>query len=119
ILAERKWDVILVDGPQGYKPQHPGRALPIWWAAQLRSPHTHVFVDDYNRPLEQSFADLLLGGNSGKIVLPNEKRKGSMLWSMGVSPAFQNRQHAPVEESTSPFTVTDLASRRVEPAKPR
>jgi hypothetical protein len=95
-LAERKWDVILVDGPAGYHMTDPGRAIPIRWASRLMTRRTHVFVDDYNRPVERHFADLLIRfDNPPCAVLANECEAGkSMLWRIGRSLA--TRQEGPV-----------------------
>lgn len=60
-MLERKWDIILIDGPGGFSPKAPGRAYPIMWASRLRSSSTYVFVDDYNRELERIYADKFLG----------------------------------------------------------
>lgn len=81
------WDVILVDGPAGYHMDDPGRALPIRWASRVMGPGTHVFVDDYNRPLERHFADLLLRfDNPPCAVIPSEREAGkTMLWRIGTS----------------------------------
>ncbi|EKS28241.1 uncharacterized plant-specific domain [Afipia felis] len=85
-LAAKKWDVILVDGPGGYSPSDPGRARTIYWASLLASPDTHVFIDDYDRPLERHFTDMLFRDRgTQRVVLTNSDylpyRK--MLWSVG------------------------------------
>jgi hypothetical protein len=60
-LDDVAWNVILVDGPMGYKPGTPGRQQSIWTAGRLRSPNTAVFVHDYQRPWERKAADAYLG----------------------------------------------------------
>jgi hypothetical protein len=86
-LADQPWDVILIDGPRGYHPKDPGRAVYIAWASHLAGPATHIFVDDYERPLEAKFADGLLRGRTGaaSYVIPasdsaNHRR---LFWSAG------------------------------------
>jgi hypothetical protein len=48
---------------------------------------THVFVDDYNRPVEKHFTDLLVRfDNPPCVVLENEREAGKrMLWRLGRS----------------------------------
>jgi hypothetical protein len=88
-IGEREWDVILIDGPAGHHMTDPGRALPIRWASRLMTRRTHVFVDDYNRPVERHFADLLIrSDNPPCAVLVHEREAGkTMLWRIGRSMA--------------------------------
>lgn len=94
LLLERKWDVIIVDGPMGYAPELPGRAIPICWTKKLASPATHIFIDDYDRDLESSYADFLFADTkiTGRALISRPASRngsaGSMLWIMGTSPAF-------------------------------
>ena len=46
--AQEAWDIVLIDGPMGYQPQHPGRALPIFWASKTPQAKADIFVDDYD-----------------------------------------------------------------------
>lgn len=86
-LSRQSWDVILVDGPPGYRPSHPGRVLPIAWAAHLADQGTHVFIDDYDRPLENKCADMLLRdrwGASSYIVKAGDRTSyRELFWSAG------------------------------------
>jgi hypothetical protein len=83
-LEEEMWDVILIDGPRGYKPHHPGRAIPICWSAMIRSKQTDIFIDDANRDLERIFSDILLKpGASNTIVVPRPSKASHLLWIMG------------------------------------
>ena len=52
VLMER-WDVIVVDGPEGYRPHHPGRQQSVFLASQLARVGTTLFVHDYERPQER------------------------------------------------------------------
>lgn len=86
-LKDTHWDVILVDAPPGYKPQDPGRAVAIYWASCLATPDTHVFVDDYERPLESRMADMLVreGRTNMCTEIPSshKRSKRRMFWSIG------------------------------------
>lgn len=55
-VLEQPWDVIAVDGPEGWDGHLPGRQQSIFLAARLARPNTTVFLHDYERPLEQQFA---------------------------------------------------------------
>lgn len=86
-LEDAEWDVIVVDGPSGYSSTDPGRALAISWAARLARRWTHVFVDDYERPLEARFTDLLLRRRRGtaSCVIPasDHAQYRQLFWSAG------------------------------------
>jgi len=85
-LLAVKWDVIIVDAPPGYTPSDPGRAVAIYWAAKLAHPLTDVFVDDYERALEQHFADEYLRKRrqTSTLIVPASDAYSSrkLLWSM-------------------------------------
>ena len=86
-LAAIAWDVILVDAPPGYQPTDPGRAVAIHWASELAGRGTHVFVDDYERPLEERFATALLKDrrDTATCVVPASEAASyrKLFWSMG------------------------------------
>ena len=85
-LRSSAWDVIVVDAPPGYSPGDPGRAVAVSWAASLAHRGTHVFVDDYDRPLEQRLADLLLRPRgTTSIVIPASElvNQRKTFWSVG------------------------------------
>jgi len=55
-IRSNKCDVIIIDGPMGYLPHHPGRLQPILWAARLSEElgiEADVFVHDSDRALER------------------------------------------------------------------
>jgi hypothetical protein len=52
LLQEGPFDIIIIDGPEGYTSQKPGRLIPCYWATLLSKPGTIVYVDDSSRPLE-------------------------------------------------------------------
>lgn len=90
-LLQRHWDVILVDAPMGWQPHLPGRALPIIWTSLLAKRSTHVFVDDYERTLEHTFADFLFADRVKKTSVVLERpatlklNASKMLWIFGLS----------------------------------
>jgi Polysaccharide biosynthesis len=63
-IADIAWDVILVDGPTGWLPEHPGRMQSIYTAASLSPRQGHVFVHDCDRELEQLYSDRFLGSEN-------------------------------------------------------
>lgn len=87
VFSEAEWDVILIDAPPGYKDSDPRRALAIYWSSKASSSSTHIFVDDYERPLESMYADkfILNRPNTLPIVVVNsvENPYRKTLWSMG------------------------------------
>ena len=52
------WDVVLVDGPRGYKeiPEHKGRMSSIYMATKLVAAGGRVFVHDADRAVEKAYA---------------------------------------------------------------
>ena len=90
VLRSADWDVILVDSPMGHKPDRPGRSLSIYWASQIARDSTQVFVDDYNRELERTYADhFFRSRRTFNVELPRVVRLGEatrqkMLWSLGI-----------------------------------
>jgi hypothetical protein len=49
------WDAVIVDGPPGWRSNHPGRELPIRWAGEAfrANPDSLVAVHDIDRPWER------------------------------------------------------------------
>ncbi|WP_374275768.1 hypothetical protein [Brevundimonas sp.] len=90
VIASAAWDVILVDSPMGSKLAMPGRSLSIYWSHRVATESTHVFVDDYRRPLERAYADhFFRSRRPWNIEVPRVLRHGIrnagvMLWSVGV-----------------------------------
>jgi hypothetical protein len=60
-LGAVAWDVIFVDGPMGWRPEHPGRRASIRAAATLAGRGSWVFVHDYDRPIERASCEEFLG----------------------------------------------------------
>jgi len=55
-VAQEPWDVILIDGPEGYRPEQPGRQQSIVLASQLVRPGATAFLHDAERPHERRCA---------------------------------------------------------------
>ena len=53
LVKEGPFDIIIVDGPEGYHANRPGRLLPCYWSSKfLSKPGTIIYVDDSKRELE-------------------------------------------------------------------
>lgn len=63
-IENNPWDVILVDGPVGWKNTAPGRMKSIFAACNLKTLSADVFVHDCNRKMEQVYSDRYLGKNN-------------------------------------------------------
>jgi hypothetical protein len=87
MLRGSTWDVILVDAPPGFLDETPGRAVSIYWAAQLAAASADIFVDDYNRALERHFADLYIRqarpGLNMVIPASDAVSQRQLFWSVG------------------------------------
>ena len=68
-IVETDWDVIIVDGPMGWQPQHPGRMQSIFMSSRLAYDRSHVFVDDYCRPVEYWYSKAYLTPKFGEPVI--------------------------------------------------
>lgn len=91
VLTSSAWDVILVDGPMGFKPGDTGRSLSIYWTSRIMNENTQVFVDDYERALEKAYADRFVRSRRlwnvemQRVFSTGRGQKAWMLWSLGVS----------------------------------
>ena len=53
LLKEGPFDIIIIDGPEGYDLTKPGRLLPTYWSCNfLSKPGTIVYIDDSKRSIE-------------------------------------------------------------------
>ncbi|KAL6202556.1 hypothetical protein ACLB2K_026264 [Fragaria x ananassa] len=64
-VYEREWDLIMIDGPQGWFAEAPGRMSVIFSAAVMARKRqgpgsTHVFLHDVDRKVEKAFAEEFL-----------------------------------------------------------
>ncbi len=67
-VRDRRWDLILVDGPQGWG-NAPGRMQSIYEASRLAAPRATIFVHDIDRAAEALHAGVHLAGfNSTPIT---------------------------------------------------
>ena len=46
------FDIIIIDGPEGYRNDRPGRLIPCYWSTLLSKKGTIIYIDDANRNLE-------------------------------------------------------------------
>ena len=46
------FDIIIIDGPEGWNPYKPGRLIPYYWATLLSKKGTIIYGDDSSRKLE-------------------------------------------------------------------
>jgi glucuronoxylan 4-O-methyltransferase len=74
-VAESLWDCVLVDGPQGWLPQHPGRQQSIYLASRVMAEGGVVFVHDHNREGERHWASLYLGS---PVEVVRERGRGDL-----------------------------------------
>ena len=52
ILKFAPFDIIIIDGPEGFNTKKPGRLIPSYWSKFLSKSGTLIYVDDSNRKLE-------------------------------------------------------------------
>ena len=69
-----EWDIIIIDGPAGYTKEQPGRAIPIYWASQISTNNTFIFIDDSKRNLESKLITKYIGRTSNTIELEGRGR---------------------------------------------
>ncbi len=59
-VEKEEWDVILVDGPEGWKDHHPGRMKSIYLSSRLIKDSGHIFVHDCDREVEDAYCSRFL-----------------------------------------------------------
>jgi hypothetical protein len=52
ILQLAPFDIILIDGPEGYSKEKPGLLIPCYWSTLLSKTGTLIYIDDSKRKLE-------------------------------------------------------------------
>jgi len=67
-LTRVLWDVIIIDAPLGCCDSGPGRYQSIYTSKLLARKNTHIFVDDFERKVENAFAQAVFGGKPLKIT---------------------------------------------------
>ncbi|XP_074294211.1 arabinogalactan O-methyltransferase 1-like [Silene latifolia] len=60
-VYEKEWDVIMIDAPRGWEPEHPGRMAPIFSMPMMargrtRAGNTHIYLHDVDRHVEKTYA---------------------------------------------------------------
>ncbi len=68
-IQAMRFDVIVVDAPQGFSDDKPGRMKPIYMSSLLSHEGSHVFVDDFNRKIERSYSTRYLAPKFGHPVV--------------------------------------------------
>jgi glucuronoxylan 4-O-methyltransferase len=59
-VERTRWDIVLVDAPEGWDETTPGRMKSIFLASQLVAADGDVFVHDCDRQVERAFCDRFL-----------------------------------------------------------
>ena len=52
IVNEAPFDIIIIDGPEGFSQEKPGRLIPCYWSTMLSKKGSVIYIDDANRKLE-------------------------------------------------------------------
>ncbi len=73
-VEKEKWDIILVDGPSGWKDHQPGRMKSIFLASRLIGKSGDIFVHDCDREVEDAFCGKFLGKDN--LQMENRSRLG-------------------------------------------
>ena len=63
-VRDKKWGVVIVDGPMGFLPANPGRFQALYEAAHLVAPGGFIVVDDCERAVERDMSRLFYGENN-------------------------------------------------------
>lgn len=66
-IEKEKWDVILIDGPSGWKDHEPGRMKSIFLASRFIGKSGDVLVHDCDREVEDAFCNQFLGKENLKM----------------------------------------------------
>jgi hypothetical protein len=72
LLKHAPFDIIIIDGPEGYDKEKPGRLLPCYWATLLSKSGTLIYIDDSSRYLE----DFCIKKYFNKKVIHTFKSRG-------------------------------------------
>jgi len=67
------FDIIIIDGPEGYDDKKPGRLIPFFWSTLLSKKETIIYADDANRKLENYCINKFFSNKKMKIF--NERDK--------------------------------------------
>lgn len=72
ILEKEKWDIILVDGPDGQSDRSTGRMKSIFLSSRLIKNSGDIFVHDCDREVEDIYCDKFLKRENFKIEIKGE-----------------------------------------------
>ena len=78
-IETNRFDVIIIDGPRGDKPEAPGRVSPAVHSKELVKPGGMIFMDDLHRKVDLAIAESVFG-------LPNATLEGRSTigcWEVG------------------------------------
>ena len=96
-LTRVLWDVIIVDAPLGCCDEGPGRYQSIYTSKLLARNNTHIFVDDFERKVENAFAQTVFGSKPLKIT----KRIVNGVYTRQEQAHFVVGQDTPAERSAA------------------
>ncbi len=67
-VKNKKWDVIIVDGPRGNSSRYPGRMKSIYMASILAAPDADIFLHDVHRRVEKQYSREFLGKRYDGVI---------------------------------------------------
>jgi len=70
IIRNTQWDVILVDAPQGFGDDNPGRSQSIFLAKEVSNENTIIFVHDAERRVEDTCSKEMFSEIVEDLVFP-------------------------------------------------
>jgi hypothetical protein len=73
ILENSPYDIIIIDGPEGYNEDKPGRLIPCYWSTMISKEGSLIYIDDANRKLEDYCIKKFF--NNKKKVFFNQRDK--------------------------------------------
>jgi len=73
-IRNTSWDIIIVDGPQAYNSESPGRMRSIFASTTLYAPQADVFVDDCDREVESAFVERYIAREKGVVQANSSER---------------------------------------------
>lgn len=86
IVTQTMWNIIIVDGPDGFSTNSHGRFQTLYASFMLdRSPDALIVVDDCDREVEWKYANLFFGQQSLFLAVPRDSRYVSthLYWVYG------------------------------------